>query len=338
MKLLTIVCTAVAMLLVSCQLGPVVPERAYRIAFMTDRDGDFEIYIMDRDGSNPSNLTGESAADGLPTWSPQSNSFAFVTSRDTDNLSIYRMNVDGSNLQRLSDSLPVVPIPIVWASTGDWLAFGSGTDADVYVLDKTGENLVNLTDNPAQDNFETWSPNGQQILFTSDRDGVLAIYIIGIEGGEATRLTDAETNNAGPDWSPDGANIAFMSNRDGDVEVYVMDRDGGNVVRLTDSEEFDGYPAWSPDGTKIAFLSRRDGDAEIYVMNANGSNVQNITNSPTSQESIQGDFAWSPDGKQILFHTDRDGDVEIYVTDADGSNATNLTNNPATDFNSIWVR
>lgn len=323
------------LLMAGCQLTPTVPERPVRIAFMTDRDGDFEIYLMGRDGSNLTNLTADSAADGLPAWSRQAGAFAFASNRAGDTLSIYRMGDDGREPMILTESPPAAPVPMIWSPTGEWIGFGSG--ADVYLLDPHGDNLVKLTEHPARDNFEAWSPDGRQVLFTSERDDTLAIYVTGVEGSEPTRLTELESGSGSPDWSPDGTKIAFVSNRDGDIEIYVMDADGGNVMRLTESVDFDGYPTWSPDGSKIAFLSRRDGNTEIYVMNPDGSEQTNLTNSPDSEESLQGDFFWSPDGEQIMFHTDRDGDVEIYVMDADGSNQTNLSDNPATDFGSIWV-
>lgn len=325
----------VAGLLAGCQLNPFTPERPVRVAFMTDRDGDFEIYIMKRDGSNPTNLTEDSAADGLPTWSRQADAFAFASNREEEMLSIYRMRGDGSEQMILAESPPAAPLPMIWSPTGEWIGFGSG--ADVYLLDPDEGDLVQLTEHPARDNFEAWSPDGQQVLFTSERDETLAIYVTSVEGGEPTRLTDLESGSGSPDWSPDGTRIAFASNRNGDVDIYVMDADGENTAPLTESEGFDGHPAWSPDGSRIAFLSRRDGNAEIYVMNSDGSEQTNLTNSPDSEESLQGDFFWSPDGDQIMFHTDRDGDVEVYVMDADGSNQTNLSNNPATDFGSIWV-
>jgi len=314
------------------------PAQPARIAFMTDRDGDLEIYIMDQDGANLTNLTNDLAADGLPVWSSQAQAFAFITSRDASPLSIYRMNLDGSEASLISEDILVDPdIPLAWNESGTWLAFGGGPNADVYLIDPAGERLINLTDHPAQDNFEAWSPNGEHLLFTSDREGSLAIYTISVAGGEATRLTELESNNGEADWSPDGNRIAFMSDRDVDIEIYAMNADGSNVTRLTDSQGFDGFPAWSPNNHQIAFLSGRDGDAEVYVMGADGSEPTNLTNSPGSGESLQGDFAWSPDGSQILFHTDQDGDVEVYLMNADGGDQRNLTNHPATDLGSIWV-
>lgn len=309
------------------------------IAFMTDRDGNFENYLMALDGNMPLNLTNHEAADGMPDWSEAAGAYAFISTRGTGDPILYRMDADGSNQIALADDLPINAGRPIWSPTGEWIAFGSGQGdtVDVYIVDSTGGNLRNLTDRPGQDRFGGWSSDGQELLFTSDRDGELAIYAVGLDGGEIRLLTDPRTPSAAPAWSPDGTTIAFVSVPDDDVEIFVMDSDGGNVTRLTESLGLDAFPAWSPDGEKIAFSSVRDGDPEIYVMNADGSEQTNITNN-RARDSIQGDFAWSPDGTKILFHTDRDDNLEVYVTDVDGSNATNLTNDPGTDFAAVWVR
>jgi Tol biopolymer transport system component len=336
MKWFLVVLVGTIGLLAGCQLRPVAPERPARVAFMSDRVGNFAIYLVERDGSNPTALTSDEMNSGLPNWSGEAGAFAFLTDQGTGSLAISRMSESGANVTLMTAEPPANTGPPIWSPTGEWVVFGS--NADIFTMDAAGENITNLTNDPGQDNFDAWSPDGQQLLFSSDREGTLAIYVMDVEGGEATRLTELESANAQPSWSPDGSKIAFISNRDDSTEIYVMDASGENVVALTDSEGFDGYPKWSPDGTKIAFLSSRNGDAEIYVMNADGSEQTNLTNSPASQESVQGDFSWSPDGQQILFHTDRDGDVEVYVMEADGSNPTNLTNDPGTDLASVWVK
>jgi Tol biopolymer transport system component len=337
---LRIILILTVFLAVGCQAMSSSSEQPPRIAFVSDRDGKSEIYIMDRDGSNVTNLTGnEGDNDMMPTWSSEAHAFAFVSKEDKGGFSIRRMNIDGSESTVLSEKPPLVPIPLVWDPTGEWLAFGSQAAADVYVISANGETVRNLSDLKGRDDFQTWSPDGKSLLFTSSREGNLAIYRVDIDGGEPVRLTALGGNSSRPDWSPDGSKIAFMADHDGgDVEIYVIGVEGGNVVRLTNSKGFDGYPAWSPDGSKIAFSSLRDGDNEIYAMNADGSEQVNLTNSPDSQEAIRGDFAWSPDGRQILYHSDKTGNADIYVMDADGQNQTNLTNNPAMDFSSIWVQ
>ncbi len=323
----------------AADVRPTKITRPPRIAFMTDRDGNFEIYIMEHDGGNPTNLTNDEAQDGLQTWSLGANAFAFITTRSGDSITLYRMDVDGGHPQAVGLAPPVDAGAPIWSPTGEWIAFGSGGEAnpDVYLVDAVGEQVRNLTGHSAQDRFGAWSPDGQHLLFVSDRDGGnLVIYAIGVQGGEPTSLSDPASDSARPRWSPDGTKIAFMTNHDEDIEIYVMNADGGNVTRLTDSQGFDGFPAWSPDGKQIAFVSVRDGNPEIYLMNADGSEPKNLTNNP-AQDSLEGDFAWSPDGAQSLFHSNRDGNDEVYVMNADGSQQSNLTNNPATDIASIWI-
>jgi Tol biopolymer transport system component len=317
----------------------VVPEQPARIVFVSDRDGDFDIYVMDHDGSNLTALTDNRVNDAMPAWSPEAEALAYVNRLEKGGMAISRMKIDGSEQTVVIEKPPLIPIPLVWNATGEWLAFGSGAAAEVYVINSSGDTLRNLSNDPGRDDFQAWSPGGSQILFTSKRDGSQAIYVVEIEGGEPARLTELDSNSGQPDWSPDGTRIAFMSDRDGgDVEIFLMDADGRNLTRLTNSPGFDGYPAWSPDGSKIAFSSLRDGNNEIYVMKADGSDQINLTNSPDSQEAIRGDFAWSSDGSQILFHSDRDGSADVFVMDDDGSHQINLTNNPATDFSAIWVQ
>ena len=320
--------------------APATPERPPRIAFMSDREGAFEIYIMDGDGGNLANLTNNEAQDGIPAWSQNAGSFVFISTRDSEeDVFIYRMDEDGANQEMMNPEVTSTSAQYRWSPDGQWLAYEGGVQpaVDVYIMDASGEQVTNLTENETADLLAPWSPDGEEILIASSREGNLAIFALDVESGEANRLTDPAYNSGTPAWSPDGKKIAFMSDKDGAVEIYTMDRDGENMVRLTESAEFDGYPAWSPDGDKIAFMSTREGNPEIYVMNADGSEQTNLTNTPAAQESVQGDFSWSPDGSQILFHTDRDGNIEVYVMGADGSNPTNLSNNPASDSGSIWV-
>ena len=241
-----------------------------RIAFGSDRDGNWDIYVMNADGSGVARLTDNDAVDSSPAWSPDGRRIAFVSPRD-GNLDIYVMNADGSGVTRLTHNDAYDWYP-AWSPDGRRIAFDSDRDGnrEIYVMNADGSGVTRLTYNGAVDGFPAWSPDSRRIAFVSERDGNWDIYVMNADGSGVTRLTYNEADDWLPAWSPDGRRIAFVSVRDGNLEIYVMNADGSGVTRLTYNDAHDSFPEWSPDGRQIAFHSHRDGNMEIYVMNATG--------------------------------------------------------------------
>ncbi len=262
-----------------------------KIAFQSLRDANYEIYVMDADGSNQTNITNNTSHDYYPSWSADGSKIAFQSYRD-DNHEIYVMDADGSNQTNITNNAANDYYP-AWSPDESQIAFCSGSNGNyqIYVMNADGSNRIRLTNNSAGDFYPSWSPDGSQIMFQSDRDGSnYEIYVMNTDGSNQTRLTNNSSSDFYPSWSPDGSQIVFRSNRDDNYEIYVMDADGSNQTRLTNNVNDDSSPSWSPDGSQIAFQSNRDGNYEIYVMNADGSNQIRLTNSATY------DFkpSWSP--------------------------------------------
>jgi Tol biopolymer transport system component len=258
-----------------------------KIAFNSNRDGNYEIYVMNADGSDLTRVTDHPAADMSPAWSPNGQQIAFESERDS-NWEVYIMNADGSNLRRLTDH-PAIDWCPSWSSDGQHIAFVSFRDGnqEIYVMNADGSGLARLTNHPAMDRNPNWSPDGKQIAFDSSRDGnCCEIYVMNADGSGLARLTDGVL----PAWSPDGRQIAFTSNRSGNEEIYLMNTDGSGLIRLTDhpANDFDG--TWSPNGKQIAFQAKRDRDnMDIYIINADGSGLTRLTNHP----AYDGSPAWS---------------------------------------------
>jgi Tol biopolymer transport system component len=179
----------------------------------------------------------------------------------------------------------------------------------------------------ARDGSPSWSPDGREIVFYSERDGNSEIYVMAADGSNQRRLTNTPSDEGYPSWSPDGRSIAFDSDRDGNFEIYVMNADGTAPRRLTSSPGRDVSASWSPDGTQIAFMSDRDGAFDVYVMNAAGSNPERRTNTGTAWFPV-----WSPDGSRLAFHVGRD----VHVTPRDGSHLARLTIDPDNGMYPSW--
>ncbi|HWC72599.1 MAG TPA: DPP IV N-terminal domain-containing protein [Gemmatimonadales bacterium] len=218
-----------------------------KIAFESDRIPDasytarFQIYVMNFDGSDVSQLTFPNPA----------------------------LDSTGHVKDTTSNFHPA------WSPDGTKIAFGSTRDTNpqIYVMDRNGANVVRLTHDSAQDAQPAWSPDGTKIAFATDRDGNAEIYVMNADGSNPVNLTNNPGRDLAPVWSPDGSKIAFQSDRSTDFAVWVMNADGSNPVRLTTPSPPSGSPSWSPDGTRLAY--EQNGD--IWVINTDGSNKIQVT-------------------------------------------------------------
>jgi Tol biopolymer transport system component len=257
-------------------LMPVALMAQERIAYNSFASGNADIWSMRTDGSDPRQLTTNTAGDGDPSFSPDGSRIAFVSSRDGNN-EIYVMNADGTNQKRLTSNTVIDQDPS-WSPDGSKIIFVSfrDTSADVFTMNADGSNPVNLTKYPGGNETEpVFSPDGKKVAFRALRDGHIEIYIMNDDGTEQTPLTDSSGIDTEPAFSPDGSKIVFRSDRDaGDREIYIMDVDGSNEVNLTHTPGVTEIaPSFSPDGSKIIFYDTAN---QVLVMDPNGANRDRI--------------------------------------------------------------
>jgi Tol biopolymer transport system component len=262
-----------------------------KIAFVSNRDGPDEIYVMNADGSGQTRLTFSAAnVDNLdPAWSPDGKQIAFLSNRDNPGLDndLWIMNADGSSPRQVTND-PGDDFSIDWAPDGNRLVFGQAlpmaTD-NFWLINADGSGLQQLSSfttggGPFGSHF---SPDGTQIVFTDADATPDSLRLISSAGVLGATLTPG-MNGFAPDFTGDGKRIVFYSADDGDDEIYSIAAAGGDQRQLTNtpsggSTNEDRSPSPSRDGlNRIAFRSTRGGDREIYVMNADGSGVVQLTN------------------------------------------------------------
>jgi Tol biopolymer transport system component len=312
---------------------------AGKLAFVSYRDGDAEIYLTNADGSGVVNLTDNPAYDWEPAWSPDGTKIVFNSDRSGAE-EVWLMDADGSNPTRLTTNGSNGD-NFAWSPDGTqiaWQNWDSSTDNyDICIINADGTGFSNLTDDADYDDRPQWSPDGTKILYQSDVSNPSSttlpdVFVMNADGSGKTNLTNrSDTGDFAPVWSPDGTQIAF-TRAYADQGIYVMDADGSNQVNLTEMEH-DGYPSWSPDGTKIAFSRFIYDTSMIYVMDADGSDQ---TPAFTGNYGGGAKIEWSPDGAGLAFDTYQDGNSEVYGVNADGSGLTNATNDEDYDYGARW--
>jgi tetratricopeptide (TPR) repeat protein len=179
------------------------------------------------------------------------------------------------------------------------------------VLDLGSNTFSELTDH-AEDSMPVWSPDGQQIVFASDKHGDRKWRLYVISPFEIRGEGEEWVFGQKPAWSPDGGRIAYhgcdeQGNR---CAVWVMQPGGFNPAQLT-TDASDNAPAWSPDGTQVAFASARTGNWEIFVIDIATGQETRLTN----HTALDLAPAWSPDGRELAFLSDRDGAWAVHILD-----------------------
>jgi Tol biopolymer transport system component len=283
---------------------------------MSNRDGDWEIYMMVLPERGVQNLTNNDADDGFGTFSADGAAMTFLSNRvPEEGLTAYMMDADGTNVSRVQNDLPTI----------------------LNVL-ATGRLNWDFTFQPPS-----------RVTFVSLRDLNLEVYIQ-TQNDDEQPSEDNLSESSAIDWfpapSPDGTRIAFASDQDGNQEIYVMNVDGTGLRRITDHPADDLFPAWAADNHQIIFYSERDttlanGTLALYIVDVDAENPTPVILEGDAlfideRTPLLADFQYRQDGSAQLYMAHDGDDWELYYADSVGRFATNLTANDADDLFPVW--
>jgi Tol biopolymer transport system component len=257
------------------------------LAFVSSRDGAYQLYGMNADGSRQKRLTHEkgdpSTPSGLiyqvdPAWSPNGKSIAFASKRN-GRLHLYVMRADGTGTRRLTDTKNDDSNP-TWSPDGSELAFQRGPE--LFVMSADGTHVRPLGKELAGESDPAWSPNGRWIAYVRKQPAteIREIWLVHPDGSGRRQLTHLGASSLSPAWAPNSQRLAFSSGKKGrSPDIYVIGVDGKHQRQLTlgGSEAFE--PDWSPNGKEIAFWS--DG---IFTVDLHGGQQQ-LTNGEGNDSS-----------------------------------------------------
>ena len=242
-----------------------------RIAYVRGGEGRKEIWTMDYDGFGSAPWTKNGSINLSPVWD-RSGALVWSSYLGKDGAHLWRQEIG----QKPSRFLPAVPGMQISASPSPLdgeLALAVSLDGQTEIFRSLPNSRpVRLTYSPALEVSPTWSPNGYEIAFTSDRTGAPQVYVMDREGSNLRRLTWVGGYNDQAAWSPMGDRIAF-ARQAGDFQVLTIAADGSDEKWLGVGEQ----PKWSPDGRHIVFIRRYGSRSDLWVCNADGSSPKQLT-------------------------------------------------------------
>jgi TolB protein len=296
-------------------------------------------YIGTLDEAGARKVAHEFAADILALAGAQSlyGTHIFFVSTRTGHKEIWRMDYDGKNQTQITHFNNISQYPSL-STDGTKIAFTSWVRVQpaifVFSVDPVRD-LRFYNQNASVNGPASFTPDGQQLVFSSSASGCCGIYISNLDGRGVRRLSSSTSIDTEPKVSPKGNDIVFVSGRSGPQQIYRMNMDGTDMERLTPGNGEASNPSWHPSGQRIAFAWTQGyatGNFNIFSMEAlPGKPYDQLTHGEGRNENP----TWAPDGTHLAFSSTRSGRKQIWSMLANGTQAQQLTS-VGENMNPVW--
>jgi TolB protein len=314
------------------------------ISFISERDGQREVYIVQANGTKEKRFTDNKYADYNGPFSPDGKALLVTRVEGEDGPhKLYFWPLDGTEPRRLGPDTMRLRFPN-FTPDGKFIVFESSGSkelpshfCDIYRIDSGGKKFERMTKND-EGNFEpSISPRGDVIVHISSRDRVAELYAMKVDGQSPLRLTNTPRDEWGARFSPDGTRIAFISDREGAERIWIKDFPDGPEHRLTQrspaSRIVEDKITWAPSGKKIAYVLTIPETPSVVVIFDIDSGKEIFLRGPSGQIS---DPSWSPDGRYMAVTVTHKNEQQIWIVRENGSAWTKLTNSSGGNWNPIW--
>jgi Tol biopolymer transport system component/serine/threonine protein kinase len=285
---------------------PAISPNGNFVAYVYERAGNMDIWLVDIDGRSPRSITEAPSSDFDPAWFPDGKTLAFVSDRASAP-AIWKTSMLGGSATLL---VPDATSPSL-SPDGEQIAFaraGSSGSTRIAIAPLSDTSRATFLTSDADGLWDhagpAWSPDGTRIAYTAHND----LWIVPVDGGPARQLTADDDFDLEPAWSSDGRDIYFTSHREGTVALWRVSSDGGPLVRLTPGTGSESSPSVSGDGSRIAYSTLVE--ASVLVLLDLVSGEQHIW-----KEGSDLVFpALAPDGKSLVFVSDREaGKLDLWL-------------------------
>lgn len=268
----------------------------YKMVFESDNN----IFSINSDGTGLSRITDFNCYMQNVVVNDDYSKIAFASTLDGYPQNIYIMNMDGSELLKLSthssDNGNLSP---KFLPSENILIYSC--DGRLHRVNYDGSENRQITPDSISIPSDGYSVSRDKIIFHADiirgNSTIPGLYIIDVNGFIINRFVDG-VDYYNPVLSPDGTKICYWSSDDNNLEIFVMNINGSDKLNLSDDSSRDMYAGWSPDGKKIHFESDRDGKNHLYTINPDGSEFKKITTEPADYHFFP---TWSPDLTRMAF-------------------------------------
>lgn len=295
-----------------------------KIAFVSERTGNKDIFVINDNGTDLIQLTDSKQIDENPQWSPDGQKILYISYERSFFDTIYELwvvNLDGTERKQLDSNIDDDFAP-QWSKDGSRVLYVAKEDKNTIItlINADGNNKIALTNPEDKACYPSWSPDCSKILYSIQNGEDNGLYLINPDGTNKTPVTTAKGNFDEPAWSPDGSMITFVYDSesffklfDKEEGIYIMSSEGKNETIIAKGESI----SWCPDGKVISFIQKK------VSQTSNGSDASNIksnknyrvflisvhgkrTPHPLTYNSTNKIIypAWSPDGLKIAYIQD----------------------------------